>query len=365
MTIIAVLLALVLGGLLALTPRISRPTVPLGVSVPSERRDDPAVRSATRRYLAGVGTATALGIAAALVPALGNWAMGVSALVVVIGSLVAYVVARRGIVAAKDVGQWYADVPVRLVAQLESSDRPTVRWTWFSVALALNLAVIGYGVASYGSLPARIPTHSGFDGTPDTWGEKSCLNVLGPALVALSVTLVTALCAAGIARSPERVGPDGDLAAARRRARITREAAIWSLALTALIVALALATVNVMSWRGVTGWPVSVAMGALVLGPILFSGAAMVRVARLPRPQPSVSSGAQVAGGRHADSPDDDMYWKWGLFYSNPYDPATLVPKRTGVGVTVNFATPGGKAFYGFVAVVTLVPLLIGLVAQL
>ncbi len=31
-------------------------------------------------------------------------------------------------------------------------------------------------------------------------------------------------------------------------------------------------------------------------------------------------------------------YWKWGMFYKNPNDPSVWVPKRTGMGWTLNFA---------------------------
>jgi len=41
----------------------------------------------------------------------------------------------------------------------------------------------------------------------------------------------------------------------------------------------------------------------------------------------------------------DDRYWYGGFFYNNPDDPAILVPKRFGLGWTVNFGHPQGKLF--------------------
>lgn len=40
---------------------------------------------------------------------------------------------------------------------------------------------------------------------------------------------------------------------------------------------------------------------------------------------------------------DDDRYWYGGIFYNNPDDPAVFVPKRYGLGWTVNFGNPRGK----------------------
>jgi len=34
----------------------------------------------------------------------------------------------------------------------------------------------------------------------------------------------------------------------------------------------------------------------------------------------------------------NDEFWKWGIMYNNPNDPALWVDKRTGLGWTLNFA---------------------------
>lgn len=40
------------------------------------------------------------------------------------------------------------------------------------------------------------------------------------------------------------------------------------------------------------------------------------------------------------DDGDDDQYWKFGVFYVNPRDPRILVPKRLGLGRTLNYGHP-------------------------
>jgi uncharacterized membrane protein len=55
--------------------------------------------------------------------------------------------------------------------------------------------------------------------------------------------------------------------------------------------------------------------------------------------------------------------WRWrGLIYYAPEDPALFVPKRWGIGQTLNFARPGA---WLFVAAVTLLPLLLAAVTAL
>lgn len=42
---------------------------------------------------------------------------------------------------------------------------------------------------------------------------------------------------------------------------------------------------------------------------------------------------------------DDDSNWKLGLLYFCPRDPAFLIPKRFGIGWTLNFGSPWSLLF--------------------
>ena len=53
---------------------------------------------------------------------------------------------------------------------------------------------------------------------------------------------------------------------------------------------------------------------------------------------------------------DDDRYWKLGVFYCNPNDPALFVEKRFGIGLTVNLARPGAWAL--IVGIIVLIVLM-------
>lgn len=51
--------------------------------------------------------------------------------------------------------------------------------------------------------------------------------------------------------------------------------------------------------------------------------------------------------------------WKWGgLIYYAPDDPSILVPKRTGIGQTLNFARPQSWVFFGVLVVLVVITLL-------
>lgn len=57
----------------------------------------------------------------------------------------------------------------------------------------------------------------------------------------------------------------------------------------------------------------------------------------------------------------DARYWFAGVFYYNPEDPNAIVPKRFGLGWTVNVAHPVGKVFLAIIIAMILLPLALSL----
>lgn len=64
--------------------------------------------------------------------------------------------------------------------------------------------------------------------------------------------------------------------------------------------------------------------------------------------------------GRTGRRPPDD-HWT-GIFYSNPEDPALLVPKRYGVGYTLNFGNPWSWVVLALVVVMVALPIVFAVV---
>jgi uncharacterized membrane protein len=53
--------------------------------------------------------------------------------------------------------------------------------------------------------------------------------------------------------------------------------------------------------------------------------------------------------------------WKWGIFYFNPDDPALFIPKRSGLGYTLNFGRRGSWALMALLLAAILLPLIFGI----
>lgn len=366
-----VALALYLGAMLHLIPWISRPTVPLGVSVPSDRLDDPAVTGALTRYRRLVVGVTVLCLVLGLVLARVrvDLAFLIVPLVQLVLGAVAYVRTRRSIIEAKHRHGWYVGVPVRVAASVTETSSGQVRWGWYALALAIGFAGLGYGISVYGRQPDPYPTHTGPRGVPDAWGPKTYWNVLGPQGIAIAMVLLFALLAWAVSIAPVRVLPDGDVAAGTRRARSTRAITQWMLSTLVVVIAAGITIFEVQTWNGITGTPSVVAMVAFLGVTLGVCGVGVWKSVVLSteqgQAQHEAATAARAQGRRPApQSPDDDRFWKGGLLYDNPDDPSVFVPKRAGVGYTVNVGSLWGKVFLLALALLVLGSLLLPLLVH-
>lgn len=356
MTAVTVVVVLLVGVVLWLTPTLSKDTVPLGVSVPQERVTDPVVRSAISRFRAGIVAVTigAVVLALLLGSALPEVA-GLAPLLVVIAGGVCFAVSRSAIVAAKQDGDWYADVPGVLRASVTPTEPPSVPrsvWSLFVVAALLPFVAIVLAVARWSSLPDRIPTHFGVNGTPDGWTSKGPGLLLGIAAFAL-LPVLFALISWLMLRSPANQGSD------RERVAVQRRATVIGLGWMAVLVNAAIAVTFVVILTGADAGAVQAcAIGTLVA---TFVGVAIMLglVARASR-----RTGREVVDPVH-DAPDDDQHWKWGMFYVNRDDPRLMVDKRVGIGITVNFGHPAGRIIAIVLVLLVAATILIPLIGAL
>ena len=169
-TIVILLVVVLVGAMFYAMPWLTRPTIPLGVSIPSTRVDEPVVRRAVKRYCVGIVIVTIVSVLLALVgealPPLAGALLPI--VVVLVGTLIVYLSSRRLIQQAKRDGDWYRDVPVRLTASITSSDRPLVAPAigWYVAGVVVLMAAIVIGAVVYDSLPNPLPVHWNAEGVP-------------------------------------------------------------------------------------------------------------------------------------------------------------------------------------------------------
>ncbi|SDR92071.1 DUF1648 domain-containing protein [Corynebacterium timonense] len=355
-TSVMIIMLAALGLTTAVTaaiPEMSRPTVPLGVSVPSDRVGDPAVRGAIRRYrvwiLVGGVVAGVVMVAASSMPEV--------SVVVLLGysgwTVVAFAACRRPIMAAKARHGWYDTVPVRVPASATPEQPIKPVWPLLVLAVGISLATVAVVAINYPSLPDPIPTRYDDAGNVTDWASKNWGSVLFLPLVSLGSTVLLVVVCVVLSRRERTRFPDGQPQAARefqggREKTLQRALAALTLVSPVFLGILSVAPVVQLVPSGIT-W---IAWGLVTASslPIVWLVIKSIRLSRAPTAAP---------GGSGRQSPDDDHLWRWGMFYENREDPRIWVEKRNGLGLTVNVGRPGGIAIMGGLTLLTLMTIVL------
>jgi uncharacterized membrane protein len=367
-----------IAAIMVLMPAVTPRTVPLGVSVPAAHVDEPVVRSAVRRYRLGVAAAFVLSVilAAALAFTAPVAATIVPTFAMLLLAAAAYVVARRGIRQAKQSEGWYDDVAVRLSADVTptATPRASVQPAWYLVSLVLLAATAAVGVSVYPRLPNPIPVHWDGAGHINGYADKSIWSVFGTLMIGAALIALLFGLAFLVRAMPQRMNGGGEPQTRALRARVQVHLGMSLLGQLAVLVVAILCATTLLSWlapgnsTAMTAALITlIALMVVVLLVFMFRYSREVKVrpdhpTKQPDAAGAVSTPRTSALRTSSDAPDDDRFWKLGFFYVNRNDPATMVPKRFGVGWTVNLGSPGGMAAGILIALVIVAAIVVGIV---
>ncbi len=367
-------IVVLIGGLLFWLPRLTRPDLYFAVTVPADFRDSTEGRAILGRYR--MLTLLCSIVALTLVLADGvRWPLALIAAIVIqeSGSLAAYLSCRRRVIP-------HAVEPVAVrEAALEA--RPAHLpggWRLQAGPFILLGAAALYLNQRWTDIPVRFPIHWGLDNQPNGWAFRTPAGVYGPLIEGALVCLMMAGLAYGVLRWTRPVRISGTGGEAERHFRRT---VVLVLVSVEYLMAIMFAGMSLLPLR--PGPPPIAAMIALpiVLVTIVIivlvrqgqGGSRRATVATVYDRRPTVAGGGVYPeGDRRPESPAEpsarpvgdrtaDRYWKAGLFYVNPDDPALFIEKRFGVGYTINFGRPGSWVILGLIV---LLPLIIGLVIK-
>lgn len=213
-------------------------------------------------------------------------------------------------------------------------------WTLQAGPFAALAGAALYLRSRWAELPERFPIHWGFDGRPNGWANRSPAGVFGPLLIAAAVAGSMALFSSLLRRDRNTRGAAAGAAAERR----FRRAVLWSLLATEYLVVLVSIQVSLLPLAaaaagGAAGPPRIAPFVALILIFVVTVTIILARLGRGARIEAARDGAARrQPGGGPVGSPESS--WKAGVFYVNPDDPALFVPKRFGIGYTLNFAHP-------------------------
>jgi uncharacterized membrane protein len=258
-----------------------------------------------------------------------------------------FYLAHQEIRAAKAAGAWFEGLHQGISVDTGlRTDPPRFPWLWLAPAVIITAATAVTGVLLYPSMPHVLAVHYGTKGLPDREVAKSIGAAFSLVFVQVGLTALLAGMAAAIIRSRPDLDPAHPAGSARWSRHYISVGAKALLGLVAMI-DLGMLGSSLLMWTGtVTRWaPLVVALPVLA--------AVVITVVVLARNNRERGANGEDTGLTHRD---DDKYWRGGLFYINREDHALVVPRRFGLGWTLNWGNPGAAMLIaGVVALIALV----------
>lgn len=359
--LMAFLIAIVFlsGALLAATPWFMKKNECFAVTIPESAQADVRFLAFRKRYAVAVLAVTLICVfALAIVSSVPLGKMGsaasaassnaiLSAAIVVAATVppaVSFALMlhyRKRVEVIKREEGWKAerDEAVALIGFEEAPVPPSLAWN--VVYVPIVLITLAIGLALYPSAPDMVPTHFDFAGNVNQWTPK------GPALIAFPLLFEVFMAACFIfshwmtIRSKKDIDPARPAISAYAYGAFARAECILLLVGGSVLTAV-LGFVMVLMMAEVLSLFVTMALifavtvifvGATIAVSVVYGQSGSRLVKRLEE------NGDIIA--------DNDEHWKAGIFYWNKDDASLILPKRFGVGWTMNWARPAAWLIVG------------------
>ena len=338
------------GAFLAATPWLMKKNECFTVTVPEFAHTDRRFRSFRVRYAVSVLAATlacsvAMGVAscvyASAAVAGSSSAEALFVAVVVAASIVPAIVSfalmlfyRKKVQAIKAEEGWKAEhsESVAAIGFEEVPKPPSLAWN--AAYVPIVLATLAIGLAMYPTLPDVVPLHMDFAGNVDRWEPKSPSLIAFPVLFELFMAACFVLSHWAVARSKKDVDPAHPAISAYAYGAFARAECILVLVGGLVLTGILGVLMMLLMTDLVSPLPVIV---LIVVVALVFTVAAIVISVVYGQSGSRLARRMSEANGMPVDN---DEHWKCGIFYCNKDDASLFLPKRFGVGWTLNWARP-------------------------
>jgi uncharacterized membrane protein len=281
-------------------------------------------RSLLRSYRvqAGMWTIGAVALAAVLAPAHPQYAATLPTWLLTIGIGFTYWLKFREVHDRNGLRRpEVRETDLSAIRQNEPIHWPIVLPPFLAIA-----AVAAYLLANWNQIPDQFPVHWGMNGLPNRMGSRDFFSVFGPLLIGLVMNLLLL----GFAWMLMRMS----------RQSVMRYVTVRMLEVLLYPLTFSFVTAALLPVARIPLWLTPVVMFAFVAGIVYWS------YQKITAPSPAGET----------PEPQSDSYWKAGVFYYNPNDPAIFVSKRVGIGYTMNFANKVSWLVMGAILLVALLP---------
>ena len=347
------------GAILAATPWFMKKNECFAVTIPESAQADERFLTFRKRYAAAVLAVTL--ICAVALGAVSNVTLGkmgsasdsdslnailaaaivAAATIPLVASFALMLHYRKRVKAIKREEGWKAerDEAVALIGFEEAPAPPSLAWN--VVYVPIVLITLALGLALYPSTPDLVPTHIDFAGNVNQWTPK------GPALIAFPLLVEVFMAACFIfshwmtIRSKKDVDPARPAISAYAYGAFARAECILLLVGGSVLTAVLGIVMILMMTEFLS---MLVTMVLIIVATLVFVGAMIAFSVVYGQSGSRLVKRLEENGGIIADN---DEHWKAGIFYWNKGDASLILPKRFGVGWTMNWARPAAWAIVG------------------
>ena len=361
LTLMVFLIAIVLlsGAILAATPWFMKKNECFAVTIPESAQADVRFLVFRKRYAAAVLAVTL--ICAVALGAVSNVVLGkmssamdaaslnailaaaivAAATIPLIASFALMLHYRKRVKAIKREEGWKAerDEAVAFIGFEEAPAPPSLAWN--VVYVPIVLITLALGLALYPSTPDLVPTHIDFAGNVNQWTPK------GPALIAFPLLVEVFMAACFIfshwmtIRSKKDVDPARPAISAYAYGAFARAECILLLVSGSVLTAVLGIVMILMMTEFLS---MLVTMVLIIVATLVFVGATIAFSVVYGQSGSRLVKRLEENGDIIADN---DERWKAGIFYWNKDDASLILPKRFGVGWTMNWARPAAWVIVG------------------
>ncbi|HET7657241.1 MAG TPA: DUF5808 domain-containing protein [Bacillales bacterium] len=331
-------------------PYVTRRTESFGVSIPEEIYHSDELKKMRKHYAWRTANYGVLVVVIWLVfLTISQYSIVIFAFL--IGSFLNYLIYHKKMkdLKAKENWQEAKSMTVAVDTGFRNQKIAISHW-WYMFLFAAALGTFILSIVFYDQFPAKIPLHFNASGEADRWADKSYRSVMLLPLTQLFLSALFLLINTIITKSKQQIDSAAPEKSAAQNKVFRRRWSIFNfltgLAIVLMMSFLQLSNLIRFGQTLMTIVPVVVAAGIILAAVILSfttgQGGSRVRFGTPDKKKEAINR-------------DDDVYWKFGIFYFNPNDPSIWVEKRFGIGWTVNFAHPlGWGSLIGIIAVIIL-----------
>ncbi len=353
------IILLFVTAFVCMLPLITRKTLLFGVRVPEAAAQSPEAARLKRQYVAAalIGGVAVIGLLIVQYLTLPLWSLLACLyfpLLLMAVQYGAFIPQWRKALALKAEKGWAttATATAETRSAVERERLLSFPKGWYALSAVLCLILVAISLSLYPSLPERIVTHWNASMQPDAWSDKSLLSVLMMPLIMLGMVLLMMISNISIYRMKLQVDAENPaLSYAQHRIyrrMMSRALGLVTFALTLFLAYLQLVSLEVLPASAPAMMVLTCVLIVLCCVPFVYisikagQSGCKLKPEVLEQDIHASQSGTVVTRPVHPGR-GDDRFWKLGLFYYNPDDPAILIEDRFGTNGGMNYAHPVAK----------------------